>query len=811
MSKNAKERQNATTQMVYKAPKTTQKTIPIEEVYADGMMKHGSVYSVAFSVADTNYTATSDENQADILLGYEEIIKSIASDVEMKVVLMNRIEKDDHMRDKITIPLRGDDKDPLRIELNEINYQRATAGDNNISRERFLVLSSAHQSKEHAATWFRRLRENLFRDINSLGTTAHQLDADERLETLSHFFRPHVDYEDHKITNIADKEGNRKKRELKKKRSKAGKLDFSDRIAPDSIEFPADGSYFKIDGRFGRVLMVRDFPTNMDDTLFSDLLDMPREMIVTADYVAMDKDEALRIINRHKDTVEGDIRKRTMSAGKEGNWNASIPRHLEEERETCNYMFDILNKEDQRLIMGQVVIVHMAETKEQLDLDTVTIQSTGKGKGIDIGILRHRQERGLNTALPYGLECVNQRRIISSENASFLIPFRTKEIFEPNGIVYGMNEISKNLIMMNRMNYKNGNGFIVGDAGGGKSVLAKSEMYAVYLTTDDDMIILDPDGEYSRVVEWLGGQVIHISAESPDHINMMDISRDFDAGDDAITLKCGVISGAADLMMRGEMTGAQRSVTDRCVYRVLSKYQASQGTLPPPTLLTLYDELVAQEEDAAYDVALAMELFTKGSLNTFAQPTNVNINNRVICFDIKDLSSQMRELGMMVVLDEIDRRVARNRIVGKHTWIWCDEIWTLLNFPQTEEYLWGFWKRCRKYGGLPTGITQSLSAVKDSEKGREMMSNSEFVFMMGMSANDREGAADLFNLSVDQQGFLTRATPGHGLMRAGKVIIPLDATISKDTNLYRVATTNLDEVASLTEEEQAAEQQAKTA
>ncbi|MBD5559958.1 MAG: hypothetical protein HDQ87_06320 [Clostridia bacterium] len=672
--------------VVYRNPKTTQKSIPIEEVYADGMMKHGRVYSCAYAIDDTNYTATSEENQADILLKYEEIIKSVASDVEMKVVVINRLEDEDKLHQAIDLKMQGDSKDPLREELNEINWERAIKGDNHIHRDRILVLSGVHDSKDHAAIWFSRMQDNLFRDFNALGTKAKRQNADDRLETLSRFLRPGALWERQDVDEM--KLSAKEKKKLKKQNPANNKRMWADKIAPDGIEFHPGGSYFRIDDRYGRALMIRDFPTNMDDTLISDIMNMPREMIVTADYVAMAKDQALKIINRHKDKVEGDIRKRTVNSGKEGNWNAAIPRHLEEERETCDYMFDIINKEDQRLVLAQVVIIHMADSLEQLDLDTNTIQSTGKGKGADIGILRFRQEYGLNTALPYGLELVGQRRIISSENASFIVPFRTKEIFEPGGIVYGCNEISRNLIMMDRMRYKNGNGFIVGDAGGGKSVLAKSEMYSVYLATNDDMIILDPDGEYSRVVEWLNGQVIHISAESKQHINLMDISRDFDAGDDAVTLKCGVVSGAADLMMRGMMNGAQRSVLDRCVYAVLSRHQQTPGS-PAPTLRTLYEELMQQPEAAAHEVALAMEIYTTGSLNTFAQPTNVNIDNRIVCFDIKDLSPQMRDLGMMVVLDEIDRRVARNRNAGIHTWVWCDEIWTLLNYPQTQEYLWG--------------------------------------------------------------------------------------------------------------------------
>ena len=758
---------------VFRCPKSVQKSIPIEEIYEDGIFKHKKEYSACFEIPDIDYTATSEENQAGIILQYEEMIKAIAADVNMKVVLMNRKINEKQLKKNICLQMKNEESDRLRNELNEINENRALAGDNQIVRERYIVLSGEHQSKEAARLWFKQVQESLMEQITNLDTTCHQLDAEDRLRVLHHFFRPDA--------------GDRFRFDFKEmRRSGAAVQDY---IAPDGMVFPFEGSYFKIDDRYGRALMVRDFPALMDDTLLSGIMNLQKEMVVAADFVAMPKEVALRTINTHQDNIEDDINRRTQNAGRDGNWNARVPRHLQEERDTCEYLFDCLNDEDQRLILAQVVIVHMADSKEQLDLDTAAIQTIAQGKSCEIGILRHRQERGLNTALPYGLEYVSQRRIISSENAAFLEPFRTKEIFEPGGIVYGTNEISKNLILLNRMAYKNGNAFIVGDSGGGKGVLAKSEIEAVHLGTNDDMIVLDPDGEYRKVVEWLGGQTIRISSTSKDHINVMDLSRDFEQKDDPVTLKCLFISGMIDLMMRGIMTGPQRSITDRCVRNVLNRH-----TKRPATLETLYEELKKQKEDAAHDVALAMEIYATGSLNTFAQPTNVDISNRFICFDIKDLSPVMRDMGMMVVLDEIDRRVARNRKLGKHTWVWCDEIWTLLDFPQTEEYLWGFWKRCRKYGGLPTGITQGLSAINDSVRGHEMISNSEFVFMMGMSKEDREVATELFHLSDSQQQYLTNAMPGHGLLRAAKTVIPLDATISDATELYRVATTEISEV-----------------
>ena len=706
------------------------------------------------------------------MLRYEELIKSMATDVDMKVVLENRETKSAAG----TIPEGPPDGlEGIRRVLSDIVAERRASGDAALSRVRTVVLTRRFARERDAQQFFARAGDTLEIGARQMDAAAERMTAEERVRALRHFFRPHMD-------------GRSLPETASWRRIHAW---AADAICPDSLVI--EPSHIELDGRYARALYVRDFPARMDDTLIADIMELPREMLVTADYCAKSKEEAMRILNRHKDRVEADIRKRTVTSGREGNWNASIPRHLEEEREALDRFFTCISTQDQRIVMTQITIVHMAESLDELNQDTDAIRAAGTAKGADIGVLRYRQEQGMLTALPIGADHVRQRRMLSSENTSFFIPFRTKEILEPGGIVYGVNEISNNLVAANRMEHKNGNGFIVGDAGGGKSLLAKYELMCAAVQTSDDLIVLDPDGEYGRIVRWLGGEVVRVAADSRDAINMMDMPDELDAGDDPIALKCGFVSGAADIMMRGAMTAAGRSVTDRCVRAVLLRSYESGGR---PTLADVYAELLAQREPAAAEVALAMEIYATGSLNVFSRQTSADIQGRLVCFDIRDLGAHMRDLGMMVVLDAIDRRVAANRRRGRHTWIWCDEIWSLLKYPQTEEYMWGFWKRCRKYGGLPTGITQSLSALCASVRGREMIANSEFVFMFGASAEDRETAAELFSLSEDQRAYLAGAAPGHGLLRAGTTVIPLDATVPMESEFYRVATTRLLEVVS---------------
>ena len=361
---------------------------------------------------------------------------------------------------------------------------------------------------------------------------------------------------------------------------------------------------------------MRDFPAQMDDSLLTDMINLNKEMVVSVSMITMDKGEALRLVHRRKDAVEADIGKRTRSASRDGNWNAVVPQHLQDERANCEYLFDCINEQDERLVMAQVSLVHIADSIEELNTDTQNIKTIATTKSCELSQLRYRQERGLNATLPFDLEYINQRRILSSENCAFLMPFQTKELFDTGGVVYGTNEVSNNLIVINRKGYKNGNAFVFGVPGSGKSLTIKAELENVFFRhPDDDIIVLDPDGEYRPLIDGLGGQLIQISATSEHHINVMDVG-DYDRADNPITVKTLFIDALIDIIMRGGLTAAHKSVTGRCVGKILSPLMQlkSRFTHEVPTLKTLYEELKKQDEPAAKEVALALELYTEGAL-----------------------------------------------------------------------------------------------------------------------------------------------------------------------------------------------------
>lgn len=763
---------------VYRLPRSTRRSIPIKRIHHNGIFEHNGEFSICCECADTNYAATSEEYQAGVLMGYENAIKSTGQDANMKLVLVNRLVDEAALEQDIFMAKKQDGFDGARREMNHMNKTRALAASNRLIKERYIVLSGRRKTAEAARPWFDRLEQDMAKALTKVGSNCRRVAALDRLRILHRFFRPR-DYMNFHLTED---------------RLRGRGEDPVSHILPDGMAFY--DTYMKMDGWYARALVLRDFPALLDDTLIADLTALPKELLVTLDFLVKPKDEGMRLINRYKDGVEHDIGNLTRKAGKEGNWNVDIPLHLREQREACNELYDCINNQDQRVTMIQMTILHTAASREELDADTAAIQSIGNSKSCQIGVLRYRQERALNTALPYGLDFIGAKHMMTSENAAVLVPFSTKELYEKGGFVYGTNEISRRLVVLNRKEYQNGGAFVVGVPGAGKSMLVKEELMNVFLKTRDDMILLDPDGEYRRVVERLHGQLVRVSATSSDHINVMDLSEDFTGEDDPVIIKCEFISGLIGLMMKGAMDGKAQSVTDRCVARVLG-FWASAGRKmrrQDVTLKTLYEELLRQKDPEAREVALSMEIFAKGSLSAFSSPTNVDLNNRLVCFDVKDLSKQLRGVGMMVVLDAIDRRVARNRKEGRNTWVWCDEIWTLMRYQLTERYLDEFWRRCRKYGGIPTGITQNISEVLDSELASRMLANSQFVFMLNQHPEERRRLAELFRISPDQEAYLENARAGHGLLRAGAGIIPVNAEFDTKSKLYRVMTTKLSEV-----------------
>ena len=459
---------------------------------------------------------------------------------------------------------------------------------------------------------------------------------------------------------------------------------------------------------------------------------------------------------------------------------------------------DDLMSRDQRMMLALVTLTHLADNLEQLDQDTEALQAIGRARGCQFNVLRYQQEDALNTVLPLGLKRIDATRTLTTECTAVLMPFKSQEIQDAGGIYYGVNAVSHNLIVCNRGNLLNGNGFITGVSGSGKSMAAKQEVSALALSTDHDIIIVDPEREYGELVRALGGEVITISASNGSYVNALDISKEYGDGRNPLVLKSEFIMSLCEqLMGAGEIGAKEKSIIDRCTANIYRKYiHKYEGD--PPTLKDLYDDLMRQKEPVAHEIALALELFTTGSLNVFAHQTNIDTRNRIICYDIQDLGENLKSVGLLVMLDAIYNRVIQNRKAGKYTHVYIDEIYlffangsgsghSITNY--SGEFLYKCWKRFRKYGATLTGITQNVEECLLSNTARMMFANSEFLLMLNQATTDREQLARLLGASDTQMSYVDNAPAGHGLIKVGGAIVPFANELPKNTELYRLMST----------------------
>lgn len=620
---------------------------------------------------------------------------------------------------------------------------------------------------------FSRIVTDLSSHFSQLGTKCIELSAVDRLRIAHDFYRQgeeanfHLDF-----------------RELMKRGHSV-----KDYICPDSFEFDAD--HFKMGAKFGRVLLLRDYANYLKDSFVSELCDLNRNMILSLDINPVATDKAVKMLESVNLGVETNIANWQRKQNQNNNFSAIIPYDMELQRKESKEFLDDITTRDQRMMLCSLVVVHTADTKEQLDSDTESLMTIARKHLCQMGVLRFQQLDGLNTALPFGVKCIAAERTLTTESTAVMLPFRSQEVLHEGGVYQGRNAISKNIIVVDRRQLMNGNSFILGVSGSGKSFKAKEEIIDLVLATDDnsDILIIDPEREYSLVDE-LHGERIHISATSPNHINALDINKDYGDGANPVILKSEfVLSLCEQLIGTGSLGAKQKSLIDRCTAAIYRDYISGGYQGEPPTLQNLHAELMRQNEPEARDIALAIELFTEGSLNTFAQQTNVNTNARLICYDILDLGKQLMPIGMLVVLDSILNRITANRAKGKNTYIFIDEIYLLFQQEYSANFLFTLWKRVRKYGAFCTGITQNVDDLLQSHTARTMLANSEFVVMLNQASTDRTRLADLLAISDLQMSYITNAESGSGLLKIGSALVPFSDQFPKQTQLYRLMTT----------------------
>lgn len=544
--------------------------------------------------------------------------------------------------------------------------------------------------------------------------------------------------------------------------------------------------------KFGRVLFLKDYPNFLKDETIARLCEFPQNLMLSIQIVPVPMEEAVADMQKRVLAVETDITRWQQKQNANHNFSAETPYEMQQMRQEMKALLDDLTSRDQRMVLVLVTLVHLADSYAQLNSDTEAITATARGDLCRFNTLHFQQEEGLNTALPYGLREIEAMRTMNTESAAALTPFSVQDVMDRGGIYYGRNAISRNSIICNRKLLLNGNGFYLGVPGSGKSMAAKWELMNVILNTDDDVLICDPEAEFGPVVDAVRGQNIRLAPDSTQHVNALELGKGYEAGEKPVSLKSEFILTLYEHLLDVQTNGRRaKSIIDRAV---LDLYEEFSKKLQAPTLQDLYRILQCQKEDLAKDIVLASEIFTKGSLNTFAQPTNVQLDNRVLCFNIRDLGQQLRPIGMLVLMEVVMMRVMQNRLRGKRTWIYFDELSVLFSYEWSTNFLDVSWKRYRKYGALASGIFQNLDQALDNEVARSMISNSEFLVLLNQAASDRTKLAELLHISDTQLSYVTDSEAGRGLLKMGGSLVPFINDIPKDTQLYKLMSTRPGEV-----------------
>ena len=757
----------------FRIPRSVQDAIPIRRIFADGIFQVGNRYSKTWSFTDINYAIASKEDKTAMFLDYSELLNALDSGASAKITIYNRRINKAEFERSVLLPDKDDGLDEYRHEFNQMLMAQVTGTSNSIVRERYLTVSVVKRNADEARSYFSRVGTDLVTHLAQLSSVATELTLTERLHIFRDFF----------------KAGEQAAAEFNiHEHAKRGQH-FKDWFCPDSMEFAAD--HFKIDARFGRVLYLQDYASYIKDSFVSELCDLDRDLMLSIDILPVPTDEAARQLQSTLLGVETNVANWQRRQNANNNFTATIPYDMELQRKETKEMLDDLTTRDQRMMFGLVTLVHLADSKEQLDSDTETLYSTARKHLCQLSTLRWQQKDGLDTVLPYGLRKIQALRTLTTESTAVLIPFRAQEIMQPNGLYYGQNAVSKNMIVADRRLLLNGNSFRLGVSGSGKSMSAKEEIVQIALSTEDDILILDPESEFSYLTEALGGEVIRISATSDTHINALDMDRAYGDERNPIVSKSEfVLSLFEQLIGDGMVTAKEKSILGRCTEQVYLPYirNGYQGT--PPTLQDFYRLLKMQPEPEAQGLALSSELFITGTLNTFARHTNVDTQARIIAYDIRELGEHLMPLGMLVTLDAIYNRVIQNWKKGRRTWIFCDEFYILFRYEYSANFFYKLWKRIRKYNGLVTGLTQNVDELLRSDTARLMLANSEFLVMLNQSATDREELARLLNISDNQLGYVTNVPAGCGLIRCAGNIVPFTNSFPKDTKLYKLMSTN---------------------
>ena len=765
-------------------PKSAQQSIPFQRMFPDGICRvSDNYYTKTIQFQDINYQLAQQEDKTAIFEEWCSFLNFFDSSVHFELSFMNMSTDEGNFEKSIQITGRNDGFNNVRSEYSQMLKNQLARGNNGLTKTKYITFGINAASMTEAKPKLLHVETNLLNNFKRIGVTATALNGKERLQLMHAMFH---------MGDLDDKFAFDWKWLVK------SGLSVKDFIAPSAFAFQKN-RVFQIGGLYGGMSFLSITASDLSDRMLADFLDMESSLIVTMHIQSLDQNDAIKTVKHTITELDRSKIEEQKKAVRSGYDMDIIPSDLATYGKDAKSLLKELQSQNERMFLLTFLIMNTGKTEQELENNLFQASSIAQKHNCNLVRLDFQQEQGLMSCLPLAQNLIEIQRGLTTSSTAIFVPFTTQELFQSGkeSLYYGLNALSNNLIMVDRKKLKNPNGLILGTPGSGKSFAAKREIANAFLATDDDIIICDPEAEYSPIVLRFGGQVIRISPSSTQYINPMDINMNYSEEDNPLALKADFILSLCELIIGGKegLQPVEKTVIDRCIHQIYQPYFDDPKPENMPLLQDLYNALLNQDEKEARHVATALEIYVSGSLNVFNHRTNVDINNRLVCYDIKDLGKQLKKIGMLVVQDQVWGRVTQNRSEGKSTRYYMDEFHLLLKEEQTAAYSVEIFKRFRKWGGIPTSITQNVKDFLASPEAENIFENCDFIYMLNQAAGDRQILSKQLNISPHQLSYVTHSGEGEGLIFYGNVILPFVDRFPTDLELYRIMTTKLNEVA----------------
>ena len=765
-------------------PQTAQDSIPFQRMFPDGICRMtDNYYTKTIQFQDINYQLAQQEDQTAIFEEWCSFLNFFDSSIRFELSFMNMATDAADFEKMIRIPFKKDMFNHIRIEFSSMLKRQLAQGNNGLTKTKYLTFGIEADSMKQAKPRLQHVEIDLLNNFRRLGVRAKTLSGKERLHLMHSMF--HMG------------EGDNEKFLFDWKWLVGSGMSVKDFIAPTCFAFPKS-RVFQMGGLYGSMSYLQITASDLSDQMLKDFLEMESSQIVTMHIQSVDQNKAIKTIKRTITELDRSKIEEQKKAVRSGYDMDIIPSDLATYGKDAKALLKELQSQNERMFLLTFLVMNTGKTEAELETNVFQASSIAQKYNCNLRRLDYQQEQGLMSSLPLAYNQIEIQRGMTTSSTAIFVPFTTQELFQSGKetIYYGLNALSNNLIMVDRKKLKNPNGLILGTPGSGKSFSAKREITNAFLVSDDDIIVCDPEAEYTALVRKLEGQVIKISPSSTQYINPMDINANYSEEDNPIALKADFVLSLCELIVGGKegLQPVEKTVIDRCVHQIYQKYFEDPRPENMPILQDLYEALLNQEEKEAKHVATALEIYVTGSLNLFNHRTNVDVQNRFVCYDIKELGKQLKKIGMLVVQDQVWGRVTANRNAGKATRYYMDEFHLLLKEEQTAAYSVEIWKRFRKWGGIPTGITQNVKDLLSSREVENIFENSDFIIMLNQAAGDRQILASQLNISPHQLSYVTQSGEGEGLLFYGNVILPFVDHFPTDLELYSIMTTKLSDM-----------------